>query len=191
MSDDFAGAVLLRTRRLVLRGLRFADINAVQALNGDAEVSRRLLEPCPQKFFEVAATIAQANRIYAERPGLGVWHASDGDGRFVGLFSLMPVEGSDEIEIGARLRPAFWGRLYSVEGSRALCAHAFETLRLPHLVGFCDPANSAVLAIFRRLGFRPVGDARHFGKPARKYVLAHADWRPMGIAVPPALENAV
>lgn len=177
-TDDFAGALLLRTRRLVLRGLRFADINAVQALNGDAEVSRWLLEPCPTRFLDVAALIAQANRIYRERPGLGVWHASDRDGRFVGLYSLMPVESTGEIEIGARLKPAFWGRLYSVEGTRALCTHAFETLRLAQLVGFCAVGNTAVPAIFQRLGFRPAGDVRHFDKPARKFALARAEWKP-------------
>jgi RimJ/RimL family protein N-acetyltransferase len=177
-SDDFPGAPLLRTRRLLLRGLRYGDINAVQALNNDTEVSRWLLEPCVKKFSEVAVMIAQANRFYQARPGLGIWHAGDDKGRFIGLYSLMPVEACDDIEIGARLRPQFWGRLYSVEGSRALCAHAFETLHLPRLVGFCDAANSAVPAIFRRLGFRCVGDTSHFGKPARRFELTRTDWRP-------------
>lgn len=171
LSEDFPGASLLRSRRLSLRGLRYGDINTVQALNGDPRVARWLLEPCHQGFFQVAAMIAESNRLYRERPGLGVWHASDDTGRFVGLYSLMPIEGSDEIEIGARLRAEFWGHLYSVEGARALCTHAFDTLRLPRLVGFCDANNAAVPSIFRRLGFHAFGDVVHFGKPARKFVL--------------------
>jgi len=177
-AEDYPGAVLLRTRRLVLRGLRFGDIRAIQVLNSDADVSRWLLEPCPVRFFDVAAMIAQANHTYQERPGLGIWHANDEAGHFVGLYSLMPVKGTDEIEIGARLNPEYWGRLYSIEGTRALCAHAFETLRLSRLVGFCDASNTAVPVIFRRLGFRAIGEVRHFDKPARKFALAGAHWKP-------------
>lgn len=177
-AEDYPGTVLLRTRRLVLRGLRFGDIGAIQALNSNADVSRWLLEPCPIRFFDVAAMIAQANRTYQETPGLGIWHASDEEGHFVGLYSLMPVEGTDEIEIGARLKPERWGRLYSVEGTRALCAYAFDTLRLSRLVGFCDAGNVAVPVIFRRLGFHPVGEVRHFDKPARKFALARSEWKP-------------
>lgn len=175
--SDFAGSEFLRTRRLRLRGLCLRDIPALIALNADAEVARWLVEPHPANYFGAAKIVFRANECYLTRPGLGVWHASDDAGRFVGVFSLMPIEGSDEVEIGTRLHRETWGRLYPIEGGRALCAHAFATLALPYLVGLCHPQNAAVPAILRRLGFEQDGETLHFGKPALRYVLRRDAWR--------------
>lgn len=174
---DFEGAEFLRTRRLVLRGLRMADIPAFMALNADEEVSRWSLEPCPKDYFGVAKMVIRANESYLLRPGLGAWHASDVAGRFVGLFTLAARDEDGVIEIGTRLHPAVWGRLYPVEGGRALCEHAFATLQLPQVLGMCHPQNVAVPAILRRLGFSLDGETDdYFGSRALRYVLRRDDW---------------
>jgi RimJ/RimL family protein N-acetyltransferase len=174
---DFEGAEFLRTRRLVLRGLRMADIPAFMALNADEDVSRWSLEPCPKDYFGVAKMVIRANESYLLRPGLGAWHASDVDGHFVGLFTLVAREEGGPVEIGTRLHPSVWGRLYPVEGGRALCEHAFTTLDLPQVVGLCHPHNAAVPAILRRLGFSADGETDdYFGGRALRYVLRRDDW---------------
>lgn len=175
-ASDFPARPFLATRRLRLRELCLADIPPFMAMNSDAEVARWLVEPCPTGYFDVARIVFQANYHYLTRPGLGVWHASDRDGAFVGVFSLMPIEGTDEVEIGARLRPETWGRLYSVEGCRALCEHAFARLDLPRLIGLCHPRNAAVPAILRRLGFSADGETQHFGNRALRHVLRRDAW---------------
>lgn len=175
--SDFPAHRFLSTRRLHLRELCLADIPALTAMNADADVARSLVEPCPTDYLGVAKIIFHANACYLTRPGLGVWHASDHDGRFVGVFSLMPIEGSDEVEIGTRLSPRTWGRLYPIEGGRALCAHAFETVGLARLLGLCHPDNRAVPAILRRLGFTAAGETLHFGHRALRFVLRRDEWR--------------
>jgi len=173
---DYAGAVLLRTRRLVLRGLCLRDAEDISALHAEPRVREHLLEQVPISFLETIGFIAQANHVYADTPGLGVWHASAPDG-FVGLFSLMPVVGNEhEIELGARLMPASFGRLYSLEGARALRDHAFTRLGLVRLRGFCHPRNAAVPLIFRRLGFADAGTTEHFGREALAFVLEREAW---------------
>jgi RimJ/RimL family protein N-acetyltransferase len=176
-SSDFPARPFLSTRRLHLRELCLADIPSLTAMNADADVARSLVEPCPIDYLGVAKIIFHANACYLTRPGLGVWHASDQDGRFVGVFSLMPIEGSDDVEIGTRLSPWTWGRLYPIEGGRALCAHAFDTVGLPRLFGLCHPDNIAVPAILRRLGFTADGETLHFGNRALRFVLSGEDWR--------------
>ncbi|MEP7042826.1 MAG: GNAT family N-acetyltransferase [Dokdonella sp.] len=176
-SNDFPARPFLRTSRLRLRELCLADIPQLTAMNADADVARSLVEPCPTDYFGVAKTIFHANACYLTRPGLGVWHASDHEGHFVGVFSLMPIEGCDEVEIGTRLCPRTWGRLYSIEGGRALCTHAFDTVGLSQLLGLCHPENSAVPAILRRLGFVLDGETLHFGNRALRFVLRRDEWR--------------
>ncbi|HEY0232124.1 MAG TPA: GNAT family N-acetyltransferase [Dokdonella sp.] len=177
--SDFPARPFLSTRRLRLRELCLADIPSLTAMNADADVARSLVEPCPTDYVGVARIVFHANACYLTRPGLGVWHASDPDGRFVGVFSLMPIEGSEDVEIGTRLSPWTWGRLYPIEGGRALCAHAFDTVGLPRVLGLCHPDNIAVPAILRRLGFTAEGETLHFGHRALRFVLQREDWRPL------------
>lgn len=181
---DFEGAEFLRTRRMVLRGLRIADIPDLTALNADADVARWSLDPCPTDYFGVARSVVGANQCYLAQPGLGAWHASDLGGRFIGLFTLAHSTETGEVEIGTRLLPSVWGRLYPIEGGRALCAHAFGTLALDRILGMCHPQNVAVPAILRRLGFAADGEAPYFGGRALRFVLERDVWRSHGDAGP-------
>lgn len=174
---DYPGETLLRTHRLVLRGLRFRDLSALSALHREDSVRALLLEPVPRTALEVAGLVILANRTDEQHPGLGIWHASDQAQRFVGLFSLMPQADGDGVELGARLLPSAAGRLYSLEGSRALRDHAFATVGLERLHGYCHPDNHAVPALFRRLGFEARGATGHFGRPALGFVLERAAWQ--------------
>ena len=179
---DYAGAPLLQTHRLALRGLRFRDLSALSALHREASVRSLLLEPAPLTALEIAGLVIEANRMYAERPGLGIWHAADRAAQFVGLFSLMPLADGAGVELGARLMPDAAGRLYSLEGSRALRDHAFATLGLARVHGFCHPHNHAVPAIFRRLGFDAIGETRHFDQRALGFVIERTSWQRRRVA---------
>lgn len=166
----------LRTRRLVLRGLRPADVFDLQRLGRDPRVSRALLDAPVDDIASAAALVETAQRIHRERPGLGLWRADDAEG-FIGFFSLMAEFEPGEVEIGTRLLPRAWGRGYALEGGAALCEHAFHTLRLPALSGLCHPANRSVPPLLARLGFTPDGTAEQFGKPALRMRLRRTDWR--------------
>ena len=173
---DFPARPFLSTRRLRLRELCLADIPALRALNSNPQVAAHLLEPYPTDYIGLSATILYANVCYLKRPGLGVWHASDMEGRFLGVFALMPIEGTDDVEIGTRLLPETRGRLLPIEGGRALCTHAFDTVGLSHLVGLCDPDNAPIPAILRRLGFSADGETMHFGRRALRFILQRDTW---------------
>jgi RimJ/RimL family protein N-acetyltransferase len=168
---DFPGSELVRSRRLRLNGLRYADIPFLSRLYAHSEVQQLLLDDSPTRFIEVAALVAWVNQLYERRPGLGIWRADRIGGDFLGTFSLMPIEASGEVEIGVRLTPEAWGHWYAVEGGRLLCEHAFATLRLPRVVGYFHPDNRVVARILARIGFTDEGEADYIGKRAIRYVL--------------------
>ena len=174
---DYTGIELLHTRRMRLRGLRYADIFDLQRLGRDARATQALLDAPVDSVAAACALIDNANRVYRGRPGLGVWRADDEQGGFIGFFSLMAELDPAEVEIGTRLLPRAWGRGYALEGGAALCAHAFDTLRLPALVGLCDPRNRAVPPLLARLGFVADGETEQFGNRALRFVLRCEDWR--------------
>lgn len=173
---DYPGDELLRTRRLRLRGLRYADIFDLQQLGRDPRVSRALLDAPVDDIAGACALIDDANRVYREKPGLGVWRADDGHG-FIGFFSLMAELDPTEVEIGTRLLPRAWGRGYALEAGAALCEHAFSTLELPGLIGLCDPRNRSVPPLLMRLGFVADGETEQFGHAALRFRLRREDWR--------------
>lgn len=173
---DYPGLELLATRRMRLRELRHADLFDLQRLGRDARASRTLLDAPVDTLVAAAALVEQANRVYAARPGLGIWRADDRQGRFLGFFSLMAEFHPDDVEIGTRLLPIAWGRGYALEGGAALCAHAFETLGLASLHGLCDPNNRSVPPLLARLGFVPDGETRQFDNRALRFRLARHAW---------------
>lgn len=174
---DHPGEAFLQSRRLHLRGLRHADLFALQALGRDARVTAALIDAPVDTLAAAAALVDTANRIYAERPGLGLWRADDEQGRFIGFFSLMAELDPDVVEIGVRLVPRAWGRGYALEGGAALCTHAFDTLALPALYGLCDIDNRSVPPLLERLGFVADGEVEQAGRRALRFVLRREDWR--------------
>lgn len=165
-----------RTRRLSLRQLDYADAPLLLRLDRDERVNGLLLDHHVHTLAQAAQLIAWMRGVYRDHPGLGAWHTADEHDRFVGLLSLMPIQGSAEVEIGARFLAGQWGRFYAVEGGRSLCAHAFGPLALGHLVGLCHPQNRAPAAVLRRLGFSAAGETRHFDQPALRFELQRDDW---------------
>jgi RimJ/RimL family protein N-acetyltransferase len=161
----------LQTRRLRLRPFQPADAGDLLTLDTNARVGAWLLDDHVENRMQALLLIDWLHRFYVRHPGLGIWHASDSAGEFLGQFSLMPVGSSGDVELGARLLPRAWGRGYALEGGRALCAHAFETLRLRRLIGLCHPHNRSVPPVLRRLGFEGPQSCEHFGKPALRFEL--------------------
>lgn len=173
---DFPATELLRSRRLTLRQFCARDLQDLLRLGQEPRVGEFLLDEPVSSLGEVCAFIQWINAAYVERPGLGIWHASTQHSGFVGFFSLMPEPETADIGIGARLLPSTWGRGYALEGTAALCGHAFDTLRLPRLIGLCDTGNRSVPPILGRLGFQADGDLTRDGKRALRFLLRREAW---------------
>ncbi|MDT0498228.1 GNAT family N-acetyltransferase [Algiphilus sp. W345] len=166
----------LRSQRLQLSPLRARDAAGLLELDRSDLVGRWLLDDRLQNLLQAHVLVDWMNGFYAQNPGLGVWAARDRQDRFVGIYSLMPVPDTEDVEIGARLLPAHWNGGLAVEMGHQLCRHAFTTLALPRLVSFCDLRHESVPAVLRRLGFRPAGTAKHFGKTALFFEQNKTHW---------------
>lgn len=162
-------SAVIQSRRLRLRRFHLGDAQSLVALDADERVRRYIIDDPVDTLAQALVLIDYLQSIYADGRGLGIWHASDASGEFIGHFSLMPVDG-EEVAIGARLRPQAWGHFYALEGSRALCRYAFDTLELPRIVGFCNPENRVVDLLLRRLKFAHRGEVRQDGQTVTRYV---------------------
>lgn len=173
---DYPTEEQLHSRRLRLHGFAFRHVIDLLQLGREERVTRMLLDDPIATLDDAMGLVVWANKLYRERPGLGLWHTRDRVGRFIGLFSLTPSGNAGDVAIGVRLLPSAWGRGYAIEGGATLCAHAFETLQLTALIAQCAPENRSVPPLLRRLGFDESEAGEQFGNPARRFRLAREDW---------------
>jgi RimJ/RimL family protein N-acetyltransferase len=158
----------LETERLLLRPWRPAeDLDALAALNADAEVMRFV---APNRPLSRAETAAQLERFVAhwDAHGFGLWavvpRREPGAGciGFAGLAipSFLPAV-LPAVEVGWRLAPAFWGRGFATEAARASVAFGFERLELRSIVSVIEPGNDRSRRVAEKLGMRPAPDRLH------------------------------
>ncbi len=68
---------------------------------------------------------------------------------------LIPLDAvGPEIEIGWRLRPAFWQLGYATEAARAVLRYGFDVVGLDEVLAEIDAENVASIGVAERLGLR-------------------------------------
>lgn len=168
----------LTTERLTLRDYVASDWRDVVRLHTDPDVVRYLVDAVPTGALETGAFINVIKKLRIDTPAFGVWRAAThADDVFIGNFSLMPLAGTDDVEIGARLLKQAWGGGYSIECGLALLEYAFDELKLPRVVSMCHPDNRAAAQSLIALGFLRDGIAHHYQRDLPFFVIAAQHWR--------------
>lgn len=184
--EDFAGAHFFSLHGVRLRGLRFADVGELSALHQDPDLRRVLLEPVPTAFVDIASLIVRANRVYAEQPGLGLWHASDRSGQFLGVVSLLPALSAGAVDLGLRFVPALASRGEAGDAALALCEHAFATLGLLNLSAQLHVDDRPGRHWLEACGFADEGESVRHGASARTFTLDNGTWQRRAVDMFPA-----
>jgi RimJ/RimL family protein N-acetyltransferase len=147
----------LETERLLIRPFEAGDLPAMQALHGDAEVARWLLNE-PRTPDEA--------RVHLERKIAGAALVEDGDwlsaagvsredGGFVADLGMRLVSSEHRcVEIGYVVNPAYAGRGYATEGAAALVRLAFEEFGMHRVIGRVEPRNTGSARVLEKLGMR-------------------------------------
>ncbi|HKG93293.1 MAG TPA: GNAT family N-acetyltransferase [Gemmatimonadaceae bacterium] len=148
----------LATERLTIRWLTAADVPALFAIFGDADVCRYWSHPPLADLAAASRLLAEIHAYFAART-LFQWGIARRDGGgVIGTCTLASIDAAHRrAELGFALRRDCWGRGYIAEALPALLAFAFETLGLHRLEADVDPRNEASVRVVERLGFRREG----------------------------------
>jgi [ribosomal protein S5]-alanine N-acetyltransferase len=150
----------IRTERLVLVALTAGLARA--ALENRAGLGRMLGARVPETwpgadFARMLPRIAQGSEETSEPTRLIV-HAADetliGETGFHG-----PPDGSGTVEVGYSIVPAYRGRGFASEATRALIRHALARPDIRRVTAECFEDNVASLRVLEKLGMRRVGSA--------------------------------
>jgi RimJ/RimL family protein N-acetyltransferase len=141
---------ILQTERLVLRGWREGDLDALARMMANPEVARFIGGVQPRS--SVWRTMAMYVGLWALW-GFGFWALErKSDGVFLGRVGLWQPEGWPGIELAWSLDRPYWGNGYATEAARAALEYGFVNLPVPKLLSLIDPENTASQRVARRLG---------------------------------------
>jgi RimJ/RimL family protein N-acetyltransferase len=147
----------LETERLVLRPFEPGDLDALHAMQSDAEVARWLYDE-PRTLEETRTLLGlkiAGHEVTEEGNWLSAAVIERESGDLVGdvslrWFSVVHKTG----EIGFMFRPAYQGRGYATEAARGLIAFGFEGMGFHRVIGRAEARNTASVRVLEKLGMR-------------------------------------
>lgn len=165
-----AGRVMLETERLLLREFDEDDLEAFFLLCSVPEVVR-------YTGFSLD-NIEQARENLRTRPmadylkhGYGRWACVlKEDGTVMGFAGLKYLDELNEVDLGYRFLPEYWGRGLATEAARPVVDYGFRELQLDSILGLVDPANKASVRVLEKTGFQYDSFMSYWGSEVAKYV---------------------
>ena len=150
----------LRTKRLLLRPWRDADLEPLVALNADPEVYA-FLSKVPDREWTEGFIADARDHFEKHRFSRFALEATGGGlaGRLIGFCgvaypSFIPAV-ADRPELGYRLGRFAWGQGFATEAALACRDDAFYRVGLAELISLIDPANARSQRVAEKLGMTP------------------------------------
>jgi RimJ/RimL family protein N-acetyltransferase len=157
----------LGTPRLILRGWRPEDVEALAAMTAEPEVMRfvgGVLTP-PQSWRAMALSAG-----HWTLRGYGPWAIErKNDGVLLGRAGLWNPDGWPGLELGWVLARHAWGQGYATEAARAALEWTWASVGTDRIISIIAPDNPASIRVAERLGLALEREQRLDGKPVRIY----------------------
>jgi len=150
----------LRTERLVMRGFREEDLDALAEISADSEVTRWVGDPDGLSREETWRRMAYFIGHWELR-GFGQWALFNQDsGELVGRAGLLRPEGWPGLEVGWLVARAHWGRGFAPEAGRASLDWARDVLGADHVISLIEPHNENSARVAEKLGMKVEGHTK-------------------------------
>ena len=162
--------IIFETDRLIVRQYDFkTDAENFFSLNGDDDVMRYIRATKTKEECDVF--LKKAIDAYKINPLIGRWAADEkATGRFVGSFAIIPIEGSDDIQLGYALLKENWGKGFASELTKAGLAYYFKKTNADHIYAIAEKANVASHNVLLKNGFLPNGIKKEDEKELLKFI---------------------
>jgi len=161
------------TPRLLLREFRAADFDVF---------AQNLADPEATKFLSGVVDRRTAWRAFASGTGSWVLHGRGWwavelreTGEVVGGVGAFVRETAPDLELGWSLYRRFWGQGYATEAARAALEFSFHGHKARRVIAHITAANTASVAVGRRIGLKYVADVDFYGEPIGRYALDALD----------------
>lgn len=146
--------VIFETERLLVRQYIFeTDADNFFALNGDEEVMRYIRAVKSRE--ECDEFLKQNIESYKTNPSMGRWAVYEKEsGDFVGSFAFIPVERTENSQIGYALLKRYWGNGFATELTKQGISYVFSNTELEEIYGITQFENEVSKKVLLKSGFR-------------------------------------
>ena len=150
----------LRTERLVMRGFREEDLDALAEISADSEVTRWVGDPDGLSREDTWRRMAYFVGHWELR-GFGQWALFERDsGLLVGRAGLLQPDGWPGLEVGWLVARPHWGRGFAPEAGRASIDWARDVLGADHVISLIEPHNENSARVAEKLGMTVEGHTK-------------------------------
>lgn len=144
--------VIIETERLLFREITLDDLEAMFRLHADPVVQRYTGEAVVKSRVEMKKAIETRINNY-RKYGYGRWATVlKSDKQFVGWAGLAYLPEFDEIDLGYRFLPEYWGLGIATEASEAILEYGFNELGLKKIVAIAMKENKASIRVLEKVG---------------------------------------
>lgn len=164
------------TPRLIHRALTVDDAEPVFRFNGNPSVMELTGEGLWPSLEETAKRLADYPAF--EVDGFGRWGCVyKPDDKIIGFSGFRYLPELDEVDLGYRLLPEYWGRGLATESCRACLTFGFEVIGFDHVIALVLPQNARSIRVLEKVGMRDTGIVDIDTESAHRFVIEAAEWR--------------
>lgn len=143
---------LIETERLLLREITLDDKEELFKLHSNPAVQQYTGEPIVESIEEIEEAIRERIDNY-KKYGYGRWATFlKNEMKFVGWAGLAYLPEFDEIDLGYRFLPEYWGLGLATEASRAILKYGFHTLKIKRIVAIAMKEHKATIKVMEKVG---------------------------------------
>jgi len=164
------GNIIFETERLIVRQYDFeTDAENFFLLNSDDDVMRYIRATKSKQ--ECDAFLKKIIETYKINPLMGRWAANEkSTGKFVGSFAIIPVEDSEDIQLGYAFLKENWGKGFASELTKAALDYYFKNTKADHIYAIAEEANIASHKVLLKNSFVPDGTKKEDDKELLKFI---------------------
>jgi len=164
------GKTIFETTRLIVSQYDLeTDGENFFLLNSDEDVMRYIRATKSRE--ECDAFLRKIVDGYKINPLIGRWAAYEkANGKFVGSFAIIPIEDSDDIQLGYAFLKENWGKGYASELTKAGLDYYFGNTNADHIYAIAEKANVASHNVLLKNSFVPDGTRKEKDKELLKFI---------------------
>jgi RimJ/RimL family protein N-acetyltransferase len=146
--------IIIETERLILREMVLEDAKDMFRLHSNPEVQRYTGEDVITSLEDIPDKIKEfQNRD--KNLGFGRWITIlKKENQVVGWSGLAYLPEFNDIDIGYRFLPEYWGIGIATEASRAILSYGFNSLKLKKIIAIAYKENEASIKVMKKVGMQ-------------------------------------
>ena len=160
--------IVFESKRLFVQPYTSDDADIFFQLNGDADVMRYIRRA--KTKIESDQFLHENLALYNRNPGLGRFAVfAKETQQFMGSFSLLSLDDTDEFHLGYALLKPFHGKGYATELVKASLSYVFKTIKKEKVLAITVKENLASQKVLVNCGFVQTGTRMHDGAEVMEY----------------------